>query len=289
MPCWGPRAAGTRLEPSGAQNVAIKRLTFRRRGPIRFEMYFTFKPEATELKLGDTDLRSVFRLSKACLRGMMKARHGRIINISSVAGIQGAPTMSMYSAAKGGVRLLSQSVAKELAGSNVRVNAICPGLIETGMTAELFEWARSTGRAGSRTVGYAGFVRLGRRTLALRSPGAARYGFRFAPAATLAEARARLRELLVREQPRRDHEPHPQRGLEREAGAAALHHVEGEVGVLPGLELRRAHPEGHRLGHPVDAQLLEHRQKLANCITAESIPFLRSIDGDLRHRELRRR
>lgn len=88
------------------------------------------RPEGWE-KVRTLNYDSVFHAMQFAAQAMLAAGGGSIINISSVAGIQGAPTMSMYSAAKGGVRLLTQSVAKELAGSNVRVNCIAPGWIDT--------------------------------------------------------------------------------------------------------------------------------------------------------------
>lgn len=79
----------------------------------------------------------------------MKARGGgSIICTASVAGLRSGAGGPAYSASKAGLINLVKVAATQLAGSNVRVNAICPGLVETGMTAELYEWARSTGREG---------------------------------------------------------------------------------------------------------------------------------------------
>ena len=82
-------------------------------------------------KLLKLNLDSVFHGTQLAAQRMLERGGGSIIQISSVAGIEGAPGLSPYSAAKGGVRLFSQAVAKELAGSNVRVNVIAPGWIET--------------------------------------------------------------------------------------------------------------------------------------------------------------
>jgi 3-oxoacyl-[acyl-carrier protein] reductase len=86
-----------------------------------------------------TDLGSIYRMSKAALRGMIKARHGRIINIGSVVGITGNPGQSNYAAAKAGIIGFSKSLAREVASRNITVNTIAPGFIETDMTAALAE------------------------------------------------------------------------------------------------------------------------------------------------------
>jgi len=87
----------------------------------------------------DTDLRSVFRLSKACLRGMMKARDGRIVNISSVIGSTGNAGQSNYAAAKAGIIGFSKSLAKEIGSRGITVNVVAPGFIATDMTDKLSE------------------------------------------------------------------------------------------------------------------------------------------------------
>lgn len=81
-----------------------------------------------------TNLRSVFLFTRAATQVMMRQRSGRIINISSVSGIMGNPGQSNYSASKAGIIGLTQTVARELAGRKVTVNAICPGFIATEMT-----------------------------------------------------------------------------------------------------------------------------------------------------------
>lgn len=86
-----------------------------------------------------TNLKSVFRLSKAVLRGMMKARTGRIINITSVVGVSGNAGQANYSAAKAGVIGFSKSLAQEIASRGITVNAIAPGFINTDMTKSLSE------------------------------------------------------------------------------------------------------------------------------------------------------
>lgn len=87
----------------------------------------------------DTNLTSVYRLSKACLRAMMKARKGRIINIASVVGCTGNAGQTNYSAAKAGIIGFSKALAREVAARNVTVNVVAPGFIDTDMTRALPE------------------------------------------------------------------------------------------------------------------------------------------------------
>ena len=90
-----------------------------------------------------TDLKSVYRLSKLVLRPMMKARYGRIINITSVIGTIGNPGQANYSAAKAGVVGFSRSLAREIGSRNITVNCVAPGFIETDMTQNLGEAQRA--------------------------------------------------------------------------------------------------------------------------------------------------
>lgn len=84
-----------------------------------------------------TNLRSVFLFTRAGIQAMMRKRYGRIINISSVSGIMGNPGQANYSASKAGIIGMTQTVAREIAGRKVTVNAICPGFIATEMTDAL--------------------------------------------------------------------------------------------------------------------------------------------------------
>lgn len=106
----------------------------------------------------DTNLSAVFRLSRAVTRNMMRARWGRIINITSVVGASGNPGQTNYAAAKAGVAGLSRALARELGSRNITVNCVSPGFIETDMTRALNESQTAAilsqipmGRLGSAT------------------------------------------------------------------------------------------------------------------------------------------
>ena len=124
-------------------------------GVTRDNVLMRIKDEDWDAVL-DTNLRGAFNLMRAASRGMMKRRAGRIVNISSVVGVTGNAGQANYAASKAGLIGMTKSVAKELAGRGVLVNAVAPGYIETDMTAELAEGAREAmlgatalGRIGS--------------------------------------------------------------------------------------------------------------------------------------------
>lgn len=96
----------------------------------------------------DTNLKAVFRLAKGVMRGMMKARRGRIINVTSVVGHAGNAGQANYCAAKAGVAGMSRALARELASRNITVNCVAPGLIDTDMTRALDERQREALLAG---------------------------------------------------------------------------------------------------------------------------------------------
>ncbi|GAB3625245.1 3-ketoacyl-ACP reductase [Pandoraea terrae] len=87
----------------------------------------------------DTNLKAVFRLSRAVLKPMMKARHGRIINVTSVVGAAGNPGQANYAAAKAGVAGMARALAREIGSRNITVNCVAPGFIDTDMTKALGE------------------------------------------------------------------------------------------------------------------------------------------------------
>ena len=110
-------------------------------GITRDNLLLRMKEEEWDAVL-DTDLKSVYRVSKACLRGMTKARHGRIINITSVVGASGNPGQTNYSAAKAGIIGFTRSLAREIGNRGITVNAVAPGFIDTDMTRALSEAQR---------------------------------------------------------------------------------------------------------------------------------------------------
>ena len=112
-------------------------------GITRDNLLMRMKPDEWDDVLS-TNLSGVFRMCKPCVRGMMKARKGRIINIASVIGVMGNAGQSNYAAAKAGIIGFSKSLAREIGSRNITVNVVAPGFIDTDMTRVLPEDQRET-------------------------------------------------------------------------------------------------------------------------------------------------
>lgn len=110
-------------------------------GITRDNLLLRMKPEEWD-ELLDTNLSAIYRTCKACLRGMMKAKRGRIINIGSVVGMMGNAGQSNYAAAKAGMIGFTRALALEVGSRNITVNTIAPGFIETDMTRAMTDTQR---------------------------------------------------------------------------------------------------------------------------------------------------
>jgi 3-oxoacyl-[acyl-carrier protein] reductase len=124
-------------------------------GVTRDNLLVRMKDEEWD-EIMETDLKSVYRLSKLLMRSMMKARYGRIINITSVVGATGNAGQTNYAAAKAGIIGFSKSLAREVGSRNITVNCIAPGFIDTDMTRALSEQQREA------LIGQIPLGRLGR-------------------------------------------------------------------------------------------------------------------------------
>jgi 3-oxoacyl-[acyl-carrier protein] reductase len=116
-------------------------------GITRDGLLMRMKPEDWDAVLL-TDLTSVFRLSRGCIKHMIKQRQGRIVNITSVVGAMGSAGQTNYAAAKAGVIGFTKSLAKEVGSRNITVNAIAPGFIDTDMTRAVDESVRTAWMSG---------------------------------------------------------------------------------------------------------------------------------------------
>lgn len=145
----GENGKGLMLDVSNAESVenVMKQITDKfgtphvlvnNAGITRDNLLMRMKDEEWD-DIISTNLTSVFRMSKAVLRGMMKAKTGRIINISSVVGSTGNAGQANYAAAKAGMIGFTKSMAKEVGSRNITVNTVAPGFIDTDMTKELSE------------------------------------------------------------------------------------------------------------------------------------------------------
>lgn len=155
----GAEAIGTALAPSGGQgrvldvrDAAACEALLDETGPVsilvnnagvtRDALLLRMKEEDWDTVI-QTDLGSVFRLSRVVLRGMMKARHGRIISIGSVVAAMGNAGQANYCAAKAGLVGFSKALAREIGSRGITVNVVAPGFIDTDMTRELGEAQRA--------------------------------------------------------------------------------------------------------------------------------------------------
>ena len=116
-----------------------------------------------------TNLKAVFRASRAVMRPMMKQRYGRIVNITSVVGASGNPGQANYAAAKAGVAGMTRALARELGSRGITVNCVAPGFIATDMTRSLAE-AQTAALLAQIPLGRLGQAERGRRTRWRSSP-----------------------------------------------------------------------------------------------------------------------
>jgi 3-oxoacyl-[acyl-carrier protein] reductase len=137
----GDEAVEAAIAGISAQEGAIT-LLVNNAGITRDGLLLRMKREDWDQVL-DTDLTALYRTSRACLRGMMKARKGRIVNIGSVVGLMGNPGQTNYCAAKAGLVGFTRALAREVGSRGITVNAVAPGFIETDMTAALSGEQRS--------------------------------------------------------------------------------------------------------------------------------------------------
>jgi len=148
----GARGEGIRLDVTDAASIEVAISSIAERlgevailinnaGITRDNLLLRMKDDEWDAIM-DTNLKSVYRLSKAVLRGMMKARHGRIVNIGSVVGVSGNAGQVNYAAAKAALIGFSKSLAQEIGSRNITVNCVAPGFIDTDMTRSLTDAQR---------------------------------------------------------------------------------------------------------------------------------------------------
>jgi 3-oxoacyl-[acyl-carrier protein] reductase len=131
----------TRLQEDVTKHDGVVTILVNNAGIARDNLLMRMKDDEWD-EILNVNLSSVYHLSKAFMRGMMKARHGRIISISSVVGVMGNAGQANYAAAKAGLIGFSKSLAREVGSRDITVNVVAPGFIQTGMTAGLSEGQR---------------------------------------------------------------------------------------------------------------------------------------------------
>jgi len=137
FPCdLADKAAAEALVPSVESAMGKIDILVNNAGITRDNLFLRMTDEDWDTVLA-VDLTAAFRLSRACLKGMMRRRYGRVIGISSVVGVTGNPGQGNYCAAKAGMIGMCKSLAAEVAGRNITVNCVAPGFIETPMTDAL--------------------------------------------------------------------------------------------------------------------------------------------------------
>ncbi|MGL4278855.1 MAG: 3-oxoacyl-ACP reductase FabG, partial [Albidovulum sp.] len=139
LPCnLADAAAVEALPKAAAEAMGSVDILINNAGITRDNLFMRMSDEEWQAVI-DVNLTSAFRLCRGVLRGMMKARWGRIINVTSVVGTSGNPGQANYAAAKAGLTALSKSLAKEVASRGITVNCVAPGFITTAMTEKLTE------------------------------------------------------------------------------------------------------------------------------------------------------
>jgi 3-oxoacyl-[acyl-carrier protein] reductase len=147
-------AAAEALVESVAKEFGGLQILVNNAGITRDTLAMRMKDEDWDAVL-DTNLKGVFRMSRAVMRTMMKQRYGRIVSITSVVGASGNPGQANYAAAKAGVAGMTRALARELGSRNITVNCVAPGFIDTDMTAGLGE-AQHKALLGQIPLGHLG-------------------------------------------------------------------------------------------------------------------------------------
>ncbi|MBV9227875.1 MAG: 3-oxoacyl-[acyl-carrier-protein] reductase [Chloroflexi bacterium] len=136
----------TRLFTAASQELGPITILVNNAGTTRDKLILQMSADDFEHVI-DSNLRSTFLCTKAALRGMMRARWGRIVNVTSIAGLLGSAGQANYSASKAGIIALTLSTAREMASRNITANAVAPGFIPTDLTANLTEQQRDVYRS----------------------------------------------------------------------------------------------------------------------------------------------